>query len=80
MNIRTVGNNGKHLKLQIRDIGDTTGRPLRHLPCIGFGFGDWAAKLHPGDLVDIVYNLEENTWNGQTTLQLKLKDLKKDES
>ncbi len=77
LSIRTVGNNGRHLKLQIRDVGDTTGQPLQHLPCIGFGFGEWAAQLRPGDLVDIVYNFEENHWNGQTTLQLKLKDLRK---
>ncbi len=80
LSIRTVGNNGRHLKLQIRDVGDTTGQPLQHLPCIGFGFGEWATKLRPGDLVDVVYNLEENHWNGQTTLQLKLKDLRKNES
>ena len=75
--IRTVGNNGKHLKLQLRDLDDTTGQPLPHWPCIGFGLGEWNIKLRPGDLVDIVYNLEENHWNGQTTLQLKLKDLAK---
>jgi single-stranded-DNA-specific exonuclease len=80
LNIRTVGNNGNHLKLTIRDIGDITGQPLPHLPCIGFGFGEWAEKLSPGDLVDIVYNLEEDTWNGERYLQLKLKDLRKSES
>lgn len=80
LSIRTVGNNGKHLKLQLRDMDDTTGQPLQHWPCIGFGLGDWNTKLRPGDLVDIVYNLEENHWNGQTTLQLKLKDLRKSES
>ncbi len=80
LDIRTVGNNGKHLKLQLRDMDDTTGRPLQHWPCIGFGLGEWEAELRSGDLVDIVYNLEENHWNGQTTLQLKLKDLMKSES
>ena len=77
LNIRAVGNNGRHLKMQIRDVDDATMQPCSHLPCIGFGFGEWAVKLRPGDLVDIVYNLEENRWNGRTTLQLKLKDLRK---
>jgi len=76
-NIRTVGSNGKHLKIQLTDIDDATGQPLQHWPCIGFGLGAWEAELRPGDLVDIVYNLEENHWNGQTTLQLKLRDLQK---
>ena len=79
LNIRTVGSNGKHLKLQLRDMDDTTGQPLQHWPCIGFGLGEWETELRPGDLVDIVYNLEENHWNGQTALQLKLKDLMKSE-
>lgn len=79
-NIRTVGSTGKHLKIQLRDMDDATGRPLQHWPCIGFGLGEWEKELRPGDLVDIVYNLEENHWNGQTTLQLKLKDLRKNES
>ena len=77
LSIRAIGSNGKHLRLVLRDVGDTTGRPLEHWPCIGFGFGEWVTEVHPGDLVDIVYNFEENHWNGQTTLQLKLKDLQK---
>ena len=80
LNIRTVGSNGRHLKLQIRDVDDVTMQPSSHLPCIGFGFGEWATRLRPGDLADIVYTFEENHWNGQTTLQLKLKDLRKSES
>ncbi len=77
LNIRTVGNNGKHLKIQIRDVDDVTMQPCNHFPVIGFGFGEWANQLRVGGLVDIVYNLEENHWNGQTILQLKLKDLRK---
>jgi single-stranded-DNA-specific exonuclease len=77
LSVRPVGGNGKHLKLNIRDVDDTTGRPTPHLPCIGFGFGEWASQLRRGDLVDIVYNFEENHWNGRRTLQLKLKDLRR---
>ena len=80
LSIRTVGNNGKHLKFQIRDVDNVTMQPCSHFPVIGFGFGEWGTKLRPGDLVDIVYNLEENHWNGRRTLQLKLKDLRKSES
>ncbi len=79
LDIRTVGNNGKHLKFRIRDVDDTTGQPCNHFPVIGFGFGEWAAELGREDLVDIVYNFEENHWNGRRTLQLKLKDLRKNE-
>jgi len=77
LDIRSVGGNGQHLKFRIRDVDDTTGQPCNHFPVIGFGFGEWAAELGRGDLVDIVYNFEENHWNGRQTLQLKLKDLRK---
>ena len=43
---------------------------------IAFGLGDFFLKLTPGALVDVVYNLEENVWNGRTSLQLKVKDIK----
>jgi single-stranded-DNA-specific exonuclease len=33
-------------------------------------------KIAEGVPFSIVYNIEENTWNGNTTLQLSIKDLK----
>lgn len=75
LNVRPVGSDGKHLRLQIKSTSYEL--PATSYSVIGFGSGEWAAKLRPGDLIDIVYNLEENNWNGQKTLQLKLKDLRK---
>ena len=46
-------------------------------PAIAFRQAEWAGALHDGDKVDIVYNLQENTWNGETTLQLEVKDLRR---
>lgn len=43
---------------------------------IGFGHtGDWQ-DFKIGDMVDIVYTLDENEYNGNTNLQLKLIDVK----
>lgn len=70
-NIRLVGNDGKHLKLELR----SKNYELR-IQGIYFGAGD-NNKFSIGDSVDVVYTLDENVWNGNKNLQLKIKDLKK---
>ncbi len=63
-----VGNN--HLKMKVRK-GDAL------LDVIGFGFGDMARAISDkGCLVDIVYAVEYNTYNDQTQIQIRLKDIK----
>ena len=44
--------------------------------CIGFGLGYVLDELDEGMPFSIVYNIEENHWNGSTTLQLNMKDIK----
>lgn len=63
-----VGKN--HLKMKVRK-GDAV------FDIIGFGFGDWARQLSGrGSLVDLVYVIEYNSWEGHTRIQLRLKDIK----
>lgn len=64
--LRTVGGNNQHLKLRLNDS----------FTAVGFGLGEWAAKLKLGEKIDVVYTIEENKWNGKTSLELKLKDLR----
>ena len=42
---------------------------------IGFGLAGKFALLQTGDPVDVVFTLEENEWNNQKNLQLKVVDL-----
>jgi single-stranded-DNA-specific exonuclease len=65
---RTVGSEGKHLKLTFEDERGAT------YDSIGFRMGHLKPDLPPR--VDILYHLEANEYNGRTTLQLNLKDLK----
>ncbi|MFZ5884120.1 MAG: single-stranded-DNA-specific exonuclease RecJ [Chloroflexota bacterium] len=65
---RTVGAEGKHLKLILEDSRGAT------YDAIGFRLGELQKSLPPR--VDLLYTLEANEWNGRTTLQLNLKDLK----
>ncbi len=63
-----VGKN--HLKMKVRK-GDAV------FDVIGFGFGDWARKLSGrGSLVDLVFVIEYNSWDGHTRIQLRLKDIR----
>ncbi len=63
-----VGKN--HLKMKVRK-GEAV------FDVIGFGFGDWARKLSSrGSLVDLVFVIEYNSWEGHTRIQLRLKDLR----
>ena len=63
--------NGHHLKLSLAD--PVTGRAVA---AIGFGMEIFDGLFGPGDRVDIAYSLDINSWNGQETLQLKIRDIR----
>jgi single-stranded-DNA-specific exonuclease len=65
---RTVGAEGKHLKLTLEDSRGAT------YDCIGFRLGEVQSSLP--SRVDLMFTLEANEWNGRTSLQLNLKDIK----
>jgi single-stranded-DNA-specific exonuclease len=69
-NSRIVGEN--HLKLEVFQEEN----PDLKFSCIAFNMGHLLNKIAEGVPFSIVYNIEENTWNGNTTLQLSIKDLK----
>ena len=65
---RTVGAEAKHLKLTLEDERGAT------MDAIGFRLGHLKSDLPP--YIDVIYRFESNEFNGRTTLQLNLKDLK----
>lgn len=66
---KTVGNDDSHLKATFQADGVRFG-------AIGFGLGDKLPLLQNSGLVDIAFCLDENHWQGKTSLQLRLKDIK----
>ena len=64
---RVVGSEGRHLKLVVTD-GHVT------FDAIGFRLGHLQPDL-PSN-VDLIYTFESNEYNGRTSLQLNLKDVK----
>ena len=69
---RPVGGH-KHLKLTMRQLGDDEHNVFSG---IAFQKGDLFSRIHSGDPFSICYNLEYNYWQGKTTLQLNVKDIK----
>ena|SRR3989344_33192 len=68
--VKKVGAEGKHLKIRLAD------KPNEHIfNSIYFGGGQIYSKLTPDIKIDVAYNLENNTWNGYKSLQLKVKDI-----
>ncbi|MDE0536157.1 single-stranded-DNA-specific exonuclease RecJ [Tenacibaculum sp. L6] len=66
---KQVGADSNHLKLNI-----IYGTDQKTYNAIGFGLGDKITSTQ--NEFDIAYTLDENTWNGYTSIQLMLKDLK----
>jgi single-stranded-DNA-specific exonuclease len=65
---RTVGADGRHLKLTLEDPGGIA------YDAIGFRLGPLQPELPPR--IDVLYTFEANEYNGRTSLQLNLKDVK----
>ncbi len=66
---KRVGADKSHLKLNI-----INGADQKTYNAIGFGLGDKITSTQND--FDIAYNLDENEWNGNTSIQLLLKDIK----
>ena len=66
---RAVGKEREHLRLDVTDrINAITG--------IAFGRADMAEYIQNGNAVDICYELNENTFNHHTTIQMMVQDIK----
>jgi single-stranded-DNA-specific exonuclease len=78
--IRRVGSNNQHIKLTLTDPTPNSPNPLasKHskLEAIGFNLNpDWNVSVD--DLVDVVGSVEINIWNGSSSVQMSLKDIRK---
>ncbi|WP_350286638.1 single-stranded-DNA-specific exonuclease RecJ [uncultured Croceitalea sp.] len=65
-----VGEEGKHLKLTATQKGATP------IGAIGFNLGNKIGQLKMKNRFDLAFTIDENEWNGQKSIQLKLKDLR----
>ncbi len=70
---RVVGKNSDHLILQLED-------PSGNIITVkGFGMGQYFDKIKTRRPFDIAYTIEENEFNGKTSIELQLRDIKFDD-
>jgi len=67
---KPVGADESHLKLNI-----LSGADARTYNAIGFGLGDKHDLVKNGNSFKAAFTIDENHWNGNTSLQLLLKDI-----
>ncbi len=68
-NGKTVGKAQDHLRLSLTQNGSTP------IVAIGFGLGNKLDIIQSGKPFDVVFTIDENEWNGNVSLQLKLRDV-----
>jgi single-stranded-DNA-specific exonuclease len=66
---KPVGADGSHIKLNIINGADS-----KTYPAIGFGLAETYAEINGS--FRAIYTLEENVWNGNSSIQLLLKDIR----
>ena len=74
-NGRKVGPAGQHLKLEL--IQES--QPYNRVSAIGFNMADFFEHIRGGNPIDICYSVVENYYRGNSTIQLRLKDMRERE-
>ncbi len=67
--VKKVGRSGNHIKFTLKKTSE-------YIEAVIFNCLNELEKFENGMKVDLVYNLEENYWNGNVTLQMKVKDVR----
>jgi single-stranded-DNA-specific exonuclease len=68
--IAPVGMDNKHLRLRINKNNQT-------INCIGFGMGEFASFIKNGDIINLAFQMDINSYQGTESVQLILKDIKR---
>jgi len=67
-----MGQDGQHMRIKLEQGGATH-------QAVAFGFGKFfPGALNQGDLIDVVYTIGVNEYNGRRDIQLKVVDIKKE--
>lgn len=67
LDVKKIGKDLNHLKLRVESEGNI-------IDAVAFGLAD-KVDVSAGDKINIAYLVDENEWNGEKSLQLKIKDL-----
>lgn len=64
-----MGQTGKHMRLSLRD-----GKLYQN--AVAFNMADLAPQLYPGMMLDVIFEPKTNHWQGRTSVDMMVKDLK----
>ena len=70
---KAIGGDGSHLRLFVRQ-GESEG-----FGAIGFGLSPKKDLACSGNAFDMAFSVDENEWNGQTSIQLRVRDIRCEE-
>ncbi|KKP67644.1 MAG: Single-stranded-DNA-specific exonuclease [Candidatus Moranbacteria bacterium GW2011_GWE1_35_17] len=70
--LKWVGNGEKHLKLFVRPKNESP----KIFEAIGFHLNEKFKDLKIGEEIKLLFNLEEDEWNGNKKIQMKIVDIK----
>ena len=68
---KLVGAHADHLQLHVRQAGNVS-----EMKGIAFKMADWVFPILEGKEIDLLFQLNENVWNGQSSIQLEVLDIR----
>jgi single-stranded-DNA-specific exonuclease len=68
---KLVGAHADHLQLHVRQAGN-----ISEMKGIAFKMADWVFPILEGKEIDLLFQLNENVWNGQSSIQLEVLDIR----
>lgn len=68
---KTIGKNNDHLKMFLKQDQSLDG-----IPAVGFGLGNKLDLISHSKLFEACYSIDENVFNGEANLQLRVRDLR----
>jgi single-stranded-DNA-specific exonuclease len=67
---KVIGKTGEHIRFKIK-------QGLKSYPAVGFGLSNKYEMLITGQPVDIACVVETNEWQGNTSIQMNVRDIKR---
>lgn len=68
---KLVGAHADHLQLHVKQAGNVS-----EFKGIAFKMADWVFPILEGKEIDLLFQLNENVWNGQSSIQLEVVDIR----
>lgn len=78
--VKAMGSDGRHITIMGKQNGGNVHKFVGWNMCSSASDPNWCTLLSVGDIIDVVFDIGVNEWNGNKTLQLTVKDIKKSQS